>query len=160
MTLELACLRHAGGAGHRGTDGHPLGGKRGTSADTIANGIALWGLSVPNFWLGILMILLFSVHLGWLPASGYVPPSESLVDNLKAMAMPAFVLGNAIAAVMMRHTRGGDARRARLRLRPHGPGQGRLAAAPDPAPRAPATPRSRSSPWAPWNSGTSSRAPC
>jgi peptide/nickel transport system permease protein len=79
--------------------------KRGTWMDAAANGIALWGLSIPNFWLGILLILLFSVHLGWLPASGYVPPGESLVDNLRAMAMPAFVLGNAIAAVMMRHTR-------------------------------------------------------
>jgi peptide/nickel transport system permease protein len=79
--------------------------KRGTAADTLANGIALWGLSVPNFWLGILMILLFSVQLGWLPASGYVSPFESLSENLRSMAMPAFVLGNAIAAVMMRHTR-------------------------------------------------------
>ena len=79
--------------------------KQGKTADYVANGIALWGLSIPNFWLGILMILFFSVTLGWLPASGYVPPSESLTDNLKAMIMPAFVLGNAIAAVMMRHTR-------------------------------------------------------
>ena len=35
--------------------------------------MALWGISTPNFWLGILLIFLFSVHLGWLPASGYVP---------------------------------------------------------------------------------------
>ena len=67
--------------------------------------IALWGLSTPNFWLGILMILLFSVQLGWLPASGYVSPFEDLKANLSAMIMPAFVLGNAIAAVLMRHTR-------------------------------------------------------
>jgi peptide/nickel transport system permease protein len=66
---------------------------------------ALWGLSTPNFWLGILMILLFSVQLGWLPASGYVSPFEDLGENLAAMIMPAFVLGNAIAAVLMRHTR-------------------------------------------------------
>ncbi len=78
---------------------------RGTAWDYGANAFALWGLSTPNFWLGILMILLFSVHLGWLPASGYVSPFESLGDNLKAMVMPAFVLGNAIAAVLMRHTR-------------------------------------------------------
>ncbi|MDQ6640088.1 MAG: ABC transporter permease, partial [Pseudomonadota bacterium] len=61
--------------------------------------------STPNFWLGILMILLFSVQLGWLPASGYVSPFENLRENLAAMIMPAFVLGNAIAAVLMRHTR-------------------------------------------------------
>src|SRR5450755_2282331 len=78
---------------------------RGTVWDWGANAFALWGLSTPNFWLGILMILLFSVVLGWLPASGYVSPFESLSQNLAAMVMPAFVLGNAIAAVLMRHTR-------------------------------------------------------
>jgi peptide/nickel transport system permease protein len=78
---------------------------RGTAWDTLANAFALWGLSTPNFWLGILMILLFSVQLGWLPASGYVSPFEDLGANLASMAMPAFVLGNAIAAVLMRHTR-------------------------------------------------------
>jgi len=76
-----------------------------TAWDYAANVVALWGLSTPNFWLGILMILLFSVQLGWLPASGYVSPFEDLRANLAAMIMPAFVLGNAIAAVLMRHTR-------------------------------------------------------
>ena len=78
---------------------------KGTWWDYAANAIALWGLSTPNFWLGIMMILLFSVQLGWLPASGYVSPFEDLKANLAAMIMPAFVLGNAIAAVLMRHTR-------------------------------------------------------
>ena len=76
-----------------------------TAWDYAANVFALWGLSTPNFWLGIMLILLFSVHLGWLPASGYVSPIEDLKANLSAMIMPAFVLGNAIAAVLMRHTR-------------------------------------------------------
>ena len=78
---------------------------RGTAWDYCANIFALWGLSTPNFWLGILMILLFSVQLGWLPASGYESPFVDLQANLAAMIMPAFVLGNAIAAVLMRHTR-------------------------------------------------------
>jgi peptide/nickel transport system permease protein len=78
---------------------------KGTAWDYAANAVALWGLSTPNFWLGIMMILLFSVSLGWLPASGYVSPFEDLRGNLAAMIMPAFVLGNAIAAVLMRHTR-------------------------------------------------------
>ena len=78
---------------------------KGTAWDYAANAVALWGLSTPNFWLGIMMIMLFSVSLGWLPASGYVSPFEDLRGNLASMIMPAFVLGNAIAAVLMRHTR-------------------------------------------------------
>jgi peptide/nickel transport system permease protein len=79
--------------------------KRDTAVDYGATMVALWGISMPNFWLGILLILLFSVTLGWLPASGFVSPAENLKQNLLTLIMPAFVLGNAIAAVMMRHTR-------------------------------------------------------
>ncbi|MFT5933752.1 MAG: peptide/nickel transport system permease protein [Hydrogenophaga sp.] len=79
--------------------------KRGSVWDHSATVFGLAGLSMPNFWLGILMILFFSVELGWLPASGYVSPFENLGANLAAMIMPAIVLGTGIAAVLMRHTR-------------------------------------------------------
>ena len=52
-----------------------------------------------------MLILLFSVQLGWLPASGYVPLTEDWRQSLATTIMPAFVLGNAIAAILMRHTR-------------------------------------------------------
>jgi peptide/nickel transport system permease protein len=78
---------------------------RDTPLDYAANVFALWGLSTPNFWLGIMLIFLFSVQLGWLPPSGYVPLTEDWKQSLLTTIMPAFVLGNAIAAVLMRHTR-------------------------------------------------------
>ena len=78
---------------------------KGSALDTGATVFALTGLSTPNFWLGIMLILLFSVELGWLPASGYVSPFENWRTNLASMIMPAFVLGNAIAASLMRHMR-------------------------------------------------------
>ena len=73
--------------------------------DYLANMIGLAGLSIPHFWLGIMLILLVSVQLGWLPAGGYVSPREDLWLNLQGMIMPALVLGGGIAAVLMRHTR-------------------------------------------------------
>jgi peptide/nickel transport system permease protein len=79
--------------------------KKDSAWDYAANGFALWGISTPNFWLGIMLIFLFSVKLGWLPASGYVRLSEGWRASLASTIMPAFVLGNAIAAILMRHTR-------------------------------------------------------
>jgi peptide/nickel transport system permease protein len=79
--------------------------KKGTTVDYAANVIALSGLSIPNFWLGIMLIMLISVRWQLLPASGFVPPSEDLWLNIKTMLMPAFVLGTGLAASLMRHTR-------------------------------------------------------
>ncbi|MDB5316313.1 MAG: peptide transporter [Rhodospirillales bacterium] len=78
---------------------------RDTPTDWVANGIALFGISMPNFWLGIMMILLFSVELGWLPPSGYVPITEDFWQSIATTIMPAFVLGTGVAGVLMRHTR-------------------------------------------------------
>ncbi|SIQ36329.1 peptide/nickel transport system permease protein [Rhizobium sp. RU33A] len=79
--------------------------KKNTVIDYIANIVALSGLSIPNFWLGIMLILLVSVKLGWLPASGYESIFVDPVRSIETMIMPAFVLGTALAATLMRHTR-------------------------------------------------------
>jgi peptide/nickel transport system permease protein len=79
--------------------------RKDTPVDWAANAVGLAGLSLPNFWLGIMMILLFSVNLGWLPPSGYVPLTEDWRQSLATTIMPAFVLGSGIAAVFMRHMR-------------------------------------------------------
>src|ERR1700741_4498908 len=67
--------------------------KKGTVWDYGANLFALWGISTPNFWLGIMLIFLLSIKLGWLPASGYVPLTENWHASLASTLMPAFVLG-------------------------------------------------------------------
>ncbi|HEV8256945.1 MAG TPA: ABC transporter permease [Casimicrobiaceae bacterium] len=105
VTLELALLAIVIALTIGITAGIVSAVAKDSAWDYAANVFALWGLSTPNFWLGIMLILLFSVTLGWLPASGYVSPFDDLKANLAAMIMPAFVLGNAIAAVLMRHTR-------------------------------------------------------
>ncbi len=105
VTIELALLAIVIALAIGLTAGIVSAVYKDTFLDYAANVFALWGLSTPNFWLGIMLILLFSVTLGWLPASGYVSPFEDLKANLASMIMPAFVLGNAIAAVLMRHTR-------------------------------------------------------
>lgn len=79
--------------------------RRGHPAEWVANGFALLGLSVPNFWLGLMAILWLSVALGVVPASGYVPFREDPAANLQHMILPAIVLGTQLAAVIMRQTR-------------------------------------------------------
>jgi peptide/nickel transport system permease protein len=105
VTLQLGCMAFIVAV----CIGVPMGilsaVKKNSFWDYLANGIGLAGLSTPNFWLGILLILLVSVKLGWLPPSGYVPLAEDWRQSLATTVMPAFVLGNAISAVLMRHTR-------------------------------------------------------
>lgn len=79
--------------------------RKGTMVDYTASAVALSGLSIPNFWLGIVMILVFAVELRWLPASGYVPFFSDPLGALETLAMPAIVLGTGLAAFIMRHTR-------------------------------------------------------
>jgi ABC-type dipeptide/oligopeptide/nickel transport system permease component len=81
--------------------GVPLGliaaARHGSALDTVAMTVALVGTSVPSFWLGLLLIIVFGVQLGWLPVSGY--------GGLRHLVMPAFVLGGFYAAQVSRLTR-------------------------------------------------------
>ena len=105
VTVELALLAFAIALAIGIPAGIVSAVKKGTAWDYGANLFALWGISTPNFWLGIMLIFLFSIELGWLPASGYVSLGENWRASLASTIMPAFVLGNAIAAILMRHTR-------------------------------------------------------
>ncbi len=78
--------------------------RRGKPSDYAATAVALVGLSVPHFWLGLLAIVWFAVDLHWLPASGYVSMHQPLA-NLEHMLMPAIVLGSGFSAVLMRQMR-------------------------------------------------------
>lgn len=79
--------------------------RRNSPLDTGSTTIALLGVALPNFFLAILLIFLFSVKLRWLPPIGYVPLVDDLGANLKRMIMPSLTLGTAVAAVVMRQTR-------------------------------------------------------
>ena len=78
--------------------------RRGKPSDYVVTAVALVGLSVPHFWLGLLMIIWFAVDLHWLPASGYVSMHDP-VENLRHMVMPALVLGAGLSAALMRQMR-------------------------------------------------------
>jgi len=79
--------------------------KRNSVADYAATITTLLGISAPNFLLGILLMLLFSYKLKWLPPVGYEKFTEDPVQNLKSMILPAVSLSLPLAAVMMRNTR-------------------------------------------------------
>jgi len=76
--------------------------KRRSAVDYAATTVALAGISIPNFWLGIMLIYLFAVNLRWLPPSGYVEPWKEPLRSLTLMILPATVLGTALAALVMR----------------------------------------------------------
>jgi peptide/nickel transport system permease protein len=75
---------------------------RNSSLDIASTGIALLGVSLPNFFLGILLILVFAQWLRWVPPSGYTPLLQDPVLNLKQMFMPAVALGTALAGIVAR----------------------------------------------------------
>ncbi len=79
--------------------------KRGSLIDRAAMGLVSAGLAIPGFWLGLTLILIFSVRLHWLPASGYVPFTEDPAENLKRLILPSITLGTYLAATLMRFLR-------------------------------------------------------
>lgn len=79
--------------------------KQNTWVDTAVMSVALLGVSVPSFWLSIMGILVFSVMLGWLPASGYVPPDEGIIACLRSLTLPAVSLAVFQIGLLARMTR-------------------------------------------------------
>lgn len=79
--------------------------RQNTVADYAAMGYAMWGVAMPNFWLALMLIVLFSVKLGWLPSIGYASPLESPFKFLQHVFLPALVLGTDLAASLTRYVR-------------------------------------------------------
>lgn len=79
--------------------------RRDSWIDFLARVGGLAGFSVPNYWLGVILVLIFSVRLGWLPPAGYVSPREDLAGNLRYLILPAITMGLPIAAEQMRFLR-------------------------------------------------------
>lgn len=79
--------------------------KRDSWVDFLARVVGLIGFSVPNYWLGVLLVVVFSVRLGWLPPAGYVPLREDPAGNLRYLILPAITMGLPIAAEQMRFLR-------------------------------------------------------
>jgi len=105
VTLELTLLATLCAA----LIGIPLGllggGRRGGAADKASLAVGLVGVSIPDFWLGIMLILLLSLGAGLLPSSGFVPLVESPADNALHLVLPALTLAASRAAVLGRLTR-------------------------------------------------------
>jgi peptide/nickel transport system permease protein len=78
---------------------------RGRAIDQLFTGVAMLGASVPSFWLGLVLIQIFAVSLGWFPVSGYGAPGAPLAERLHALMLPATVLGLLNSALIIRFTR-------------------------------------------------------
>ena len=105
ITLELAGLAILVGLLIGLTAGIISAVKRGTFPDYVSTAFGLVGLSVPHFWLGLLAILFFAIHLQVLPASGFVAFADDPAENLRRMVLPALVLGTGLSAVLMSRDR-------------------------------------------------------
>ena len=81
------------------------GAREGGRTDRAALALGLFGISVPDFWLGIMLILTLSLGLGLFPSSGYVPLAQDPLGNLRSLFLPALTLATGLAAVLVRMTR-------------------------------------------------------
>ena len=79
--------------------------RRGSLTDQLATGFTVAGVSIPNFFIGIVLIFLMSVTLRWFPFGGYVPFTTDPLESLRHVLLPAIALGTAGAAINMRFTR-------------------------------------------------------
>jgi peptide/nickel transport system permease protein len=79
--------------------------RTGGGVDRLALGLGVVGISIPDFWLAIMLILSISLGLGLLPSSGFTPFSEDPIGNLKSIALPAITLAAGLSAVLTRITR-------------------------------------------------------
>ena len=79
--------------------------KQGTWLDRLSIAIATLGISIPEFWLGLTLILVFSVMLGWFPVGGYVPLRENPARYFLSITLPSLALGLKWAALVARMTR-------------------------------------------------------
>ncbi len=78
---------------------------KGRAVDHLSRLAALAGVSMPNFWLGLLLIMLFAVNLGWLPAGGFVSPRTDPLATIAHLILPAITVGTAYAATITRMLR-------------------------------------------------------
>jgi peptide/nickel transport system permease protein len=79
--------------------------RRGGVLDHVVTAFVTAGIALPDFWLGILMVIFFAVTLGWLPSSGYVELERDPLANLRFLLLPAFTLAIKLAAPIMRFLR-------------------------------------------------------
>ena len=105
VTLELSVVALI----IAGIIGLPLGVAaalhRGKAADVLSSSFVLVGLAAPEFWLAILLILLFSLKLRWFPPNGFVPWAESPLENLRSVFLPGLALSLGLAAAVTRIVR-------------------------------------------------------
>lgn len=105
VTLPLALLSMVLSVAIAVPVGVHAAAKQGKAGDVIAMGVAQVGVAIPNFWLGLLLILLFALQLGWFPASGFAGWEGGFLNGIRSLFLPALALALPLAAILARVTR-------------------------------------------------------